>query len=871
MTMTDSSSGPTDELAKDALVQTLALDGVFNARTDDEALWPAHLRPTLATLPRGAVAFWGLPFEFAQTESTGPNIVVVGGQSGVDAVEIPVDEPATFMVVAHFCDQGPEEDGVRYLAHNPGLAIFGSCDPGSVVGRYALVYGDGSETEAPARRRYEIVPPWQTSNQLPFVAMRNPEPGPLDFRGPSPRGGWGAMQTSVGFGRPNSTPTRAEFAKRLANPAGMWTYWAFENPAPGEPIRALRLRSESGATVALGAVTLYRGRSHPFRRERLETVHVRPSGPGAVPGDPDVAVDLGMVARSFPADPLTSLDVASLPAPGIGAPDVEPSPADGTLVQLAASRDATLRIGESAVPMRALYETGDGISTDGRWQARIVERERVWLDAQVIDAATGQPMPARVGFRSAEGRYLPPYGHRAEVNTAWFEDYGSDLKLGSTSYAYVDGRFRIELPVGQVLAEISKGFEYAPVRTMLTIEPGQTELTLPLERQANTRDSGWVSADTHVHFLSPDTARLEASAEGVNVVNLLAAQWGDLYTNVGDITGDLAACSDEETLVWVGSENRQPFLGHVSLLGIGGTPVMPFSTSGPSESYLGDGTATSIADWADEARRKNGLVVSPHFPFPHAEVIADIILGKVDAIEFGYWMFESLDDFRVKEWYRLLDCGYRVPVVGGTDKMSADVPLGGTRTYALVGDEPLDFGRWSAAVRAGRTYMTTGPLLSLEVEGLAPGDDLELPAGGGTVHVRAEAVSAVPVRTLEIVHNGRVVARADGDGTGQGPLILDQSLRLDAGGWIAARCNTSKVAWYNLVPTLMAAHTSPVYVRVGNTQQPVTADMARPFLVTMQGSLEWLRTLAPVESPAAHERVQGVFVRAIEALQSKVG
>ena len=36
-----------------------------------------------------------------------------------------------------------------------------------------------------------------------------------------------------------------------------------------------------------------------------------------------------------------------------------------------------------------------------------------------------------------------------------------------------------------------------------------------------------MTADTHVHFLSPSTAVLEAQAEGLNLVNLLAAQWGD--------------------------------------------------------------------------------------------------------------------------------------------------------------------------------------------------------------------------------------------------------------------------------------------------------------------------------------------------------
>ena len=29
------------------------------------------------------------------------------------------------------------------------------------------------------------------------------------------------------------------------------------------------------------------------------------------------------------------------------------------------------------------------------------------------------------------------------------------------------------------------------------------------------------------------------------------------------------------------------------------------------------------------------------------------------------------------EYYRYLNCGYKLPLVGGTDKMSSDVPVGG--------------------------------------------------------------------------------------------------------------------------------------------------------------------------------------------------
>ncbi len=53
-------------------------------------------------------------------------------------------------------------------------------------------------------------------------------------------------------------------------------------------------------------------------------------------------------------------------------------------------------------------------------------------------------------------------------------------------------------------------------------------------------------------------------------------------------------------------------------------------------------------------------------------------------------------------------------MVGGTDKMSASTALGQLRTYAKLDvNEPFTYDNWAAAVRAGRTVSTNGPLIDL--------------------------------------------------------------------------------------------------------------------------------------------------------------
>ena len=123
----------------------------------------------------------------------------------------------------------------------------------------------------------------------------------------------------------------------------------------------------------------------------------------------------------------------------------------------------------------------------GGASVELVEPGKTWVHGRVVDTGTGQPTPVRLAFRSREGRYVPPYGHTTEINDGWFQDYGADVKLMDTPFAYVDGTFQVELPVGEVYVELTKGFEYAPVRRRLRIEAGQRELEIGIARFTDLR------------------------------------------------------------------------------------------------------------------------------------------------------------------------------------------------------------------------------------------------------------------------------------------------------------------------------------------------------------------------------------------------
>jgi hypothetical protein len=108
---------------------------------------------------------------------------------------------------------------------------------------------------------------------------------------------------------------------------------------------------------------------------------------------------------------------------------------------------------------------------------------------------------------------------------------GGDCKVRGTPYAYIDGTCQIELPVGPVYVEVVRGFEYTPVRRLVEVKPGQRDLLLKIRRAFDMKQRQFYSGDTHVHFLSAQSSHLEAAAEDLNVVNLLASQWGRLFTS----------------------------------------------------------------------------------------------------------------------------------------------------------------------------------------------------------------------------------------------------------------------------------------------------------------------------------------------------
>ncbi len=505
------------------------------------------------------------------------------------------------------------------------------------------------------------------------------------------------------------------------------------------------------------------------------------------------------------------------------------------------------------------------------------------VHVRVNDAATGQPTPVRISFVDSQGNYSAPFGRVTDCATGYGQDVGGNLCLPQSElivrphetvsspiaparFAYIDGSCEIRLPAGSLTVTVHKGPEYVPLRRQIPLTPGKMAIRLEVERWTNWKKHGWYSGDTRAHFLTPHGALLEGAAEDLAVVNLLAFEPvpgakergpDPGISNILAFSGQGPALESPGHLVVVNTLNGSALLGHLALLNCH-RAVYPLTIGRRLDRSTWELDEWTLADWCDQCHRKGGLVVWLDMLFPNpaaiCEGLAELILGKVDAVETTEldWCVRDWD-----EWYTLLNCGFHVPLVGASGKETNATALGAVRTYAqLSPDEPLTYKGWVEAVRAGRTFATTGPLLTFRVNDQGPGSVVDLAESTPTVRVHAAAHSAEPFERLEVVHNGEAVAGVEASGF-PCSAVLEADLPATGGGWFAARCWGDRAV--HSTPMRNAAHTSPVYVRIGGqSPKPDPITLAK-VTGALDESLAVLEQNCRFRSERARENLRGIF------------
>lgn len=483
------------------------------------------------------------------------------------------------------------------------------------------------------------------------------------------------------------------------------------------------------------------------------------------------------------------------------------------------------------------------------------------LEGRILDGKTGQPVAATLLLSDGEGRPVEVDGKHSHVQY-----------LGKRR-CYVDGAFVLNNRPSRLAIEVRRGLETLPLQTEADLtRHGSEPLMLRLRRWIDMREQGYVSGDTHVHFLSQAESHLQMRAEDLNVLNLLVS---DFTNDREKFTGKLDPVSTPGHAVFVGQESRDWQNGHVLLLGISRIvePFEPFGGifQGRNEPNL------VMAKILKEARRQGGVTTWAHFcNLPGAESPIDIAFGLVDAVDlityddptqlpshWGPWINSGMSqaEFTVMRsmdlYYQYLNSGFQLPIAAGTDKMGDYIPVGSNRLYARPVGKP-DYSGWLAGLKAGNGFVTNGPVLTFEVEGHTSGDVVAF-TETRRVTARATARSILPFQSLEIVVNGETAAirnttSSQRPADGLYTLEVEGTFDLNRSSWIAARVAENPASKNRILPRGLTvfAHTNPVYFLQNGTEVRELSSV-RYLQKYVKGTIHWLNTKARFRNSAERE------------------
>ena len=179
----------------------------------------------------------------------------------------------------------------------------------------------------------------------------------------------------------------------------------------------------------------------------------------------------------------------------------------------------------------------------------------------------------------------------------------------------------------------------------------------------------------------------------------------------------------------------------------------------------------------------------------------------------GHFTERGWIDFGFQTYYTLLNCGFKIYPTAGTASGVHPVPLGFGRAYVKV-DGEFSYRKWIDGLAAGRSFVTTGPML--EVGTTRDGD---------RVTVDVEVASGAPLGVVEIIANGKVVAQInpqpEATESGAQRFKTRHDLKLDRSTWIAVRAFEARP---DERPRF--AHSAPVHFEVeGKPLRPELAEI----------------------------------------------
>jgi hypothetical protein len=459
-----------------------------------------------------------------------------------------------------------------------------------------------------------------------------------------------------------------------------------------------------------------------------------------------------------------------------------------------------------------------------------------------VTGADGQPLPCRIHLFNSQGKVQQAPG----------------LPFWKTHFV-CPGDVALTLPADTYQYQIERGPEHARRKGSFTLSDGGSEkIAVRLDRIADLAADGWFAGDLHVHR-AVEEMKLLMRAEDLHVAPVIT--WWNNRNLWADrqVPEELLVHFDGNRYyrVMAGEDERE------------GGALMYFNLDRPLDITGSTREYPSPMQFVNQARQSEKVWIDVEKPF-WWDVPVWLASGQIDSIGLannhmchagvypneawgrprdeerlppplgnGYWTQEI--------YYHILNAGLRVPPSAGSASGVLPNPLGYDRVYVHTGDD-FSYDRWWEGLKAGRSFVTNGPLLLVEADGHLPGHVFTAREGEKiAIDLDVSLTTLDNVPKIEIIKNGRVEKAVSPDELAKADGKVE--VTFDRSGWFLVRAIT------DVANTFRFASTAPYYVEIGPEKKRISKASAQFFLDWIDERIE--RVPLKLDDPQQLQEVLG--------------
>ena len=405
--------------------------------------------------------------------------------------------------------------------------------------------------------------------------------------------------------------------------------------------------------------------------------------------------------------------------------------------------------------------------------------------------------PGRVVVQGIDGTPDPVFGAELLDFTLDGEPVGSGTE--TRELHFVDGKpVRVAIAPGRYRLTATRGLEFDIAQVEVAVPEAGAEVGVPaFEIERRIALDGVVSADFHVHAEASDDSGMSNEAR---LASFVAENVDVMVASDHDAVGNYEAAFDalgvrDRIRVVQGVEvtsstpsDAAPYtIGHHNAWPVAYEETAHRRGAPPSQELaVADLYALLRSDYGARVVQMNHALVGepgvrdgaylthlgtagegfdPSRPItaePNRLLLRRGTDGETRAIDFDAIEVMNGSSWELylelrRAWYALQRQGFRRTATGNSDTHGPGETPGYPRNFVAVG-EADDADSFDAAIRAGRLFITTGPILAgFRANGGVAGDGVAAPGGEVTVEIEVSAAPWVPVDEVRLLLNGEVV------------------------------------------------------------------------------------------------------------------